>query len=207
MRVLLRFVFSVFTLLFLTACQESQTSKPYVMNGQHVKSRTNSVAFKTKDHALNRKNKIQMAEIEANTKLEVAKLELTKAVQIAKINSETKKVVAKEATVTSIEVSKIDSTTRDKESMINLYMTLGVVVTFIIMMFIWFTHKKKSLELQAKIEKNRLRHEFAMKEKELQEKRMHKVLDLAISGQLPQELQQDFIKSISQNDTKIIELN
>ena len=187
-----------------TACQESGNSRPYVMNEDKNGVNQRSLAFQTQDKALDRKNKLEMAEIVAKSKLEVAKIESNKAVQIATIDSVTKKDMAKQSATTTLEISKIESTTKDKESMTNLYIALGAILAILIAMFLWYANKKKSLELQARMEENRLKHEFSMKEKELQESRIQKVLDLAISGQLPQEVQQDFIRSLTNQDTKLI---
>ena len=191
------------TLFFLSACQETNKSRPYIMNQKGVNP--NSLAYVTQDKALDRKNKIEMAQIAANSKIEVAKVESKKAVEIAKIDSTTQKDVTKQTTKTTLEISKMDTQTKDKQSMINLYIAISVIIALLVGMFLWYRHKKKSLEIKAKLEENRLKHELMIKEKELQEQRIQKVLDLAISGQLPEELQKDFITAITQQDKRLIE--
>ena len=203
MNFFLKSILLLMALLFLSACQETNRSRPYLMNQKGVNP--NSLAYVSQDKALDRQNKIEMAKISANLKLEVAKLESKKAVEIAKIDSATKKDVTQQTAKTTLEISKMDTQTKDKHSMINLYIALGIIIALLLGIVLWYRHKKKSLEVKEKLEENRLKHELAIKEKELQEQRIQKVLDLAISGQLPQELRKDFLNALTQQDTKIIE--
>ena len=191
--------------VLFSSCEENKNSRPYLMSEQKSGVNPNSLAYQTQDKALDRKNRIEMAEIEAKSKVEVAKIESQKAVQIATIDSVTKKDVSKETAGATVEISKVDAQTKEKQSLINLYIAIGVIFAALIAMFLWYSSKKKSLEVKARLEENRLRHEFAMKEKELQEQRIQKVLELAISGQLPPEIQKDFIKSLTNQESKLIE--
>jgi len=197
-------------IVILNACQDSNSSRPYIIN-KKIGVNPNSLAYKTQDKALDRKNKIQMAQIVANSQLEVAKIESVKAVKIAKIKSQTQKDITKQTASSNIEISKIDSKTKDKESMITLYIALGFLLSLTIGFILWYSHKKKVLEIQVKLEEKRLQHALAIKEKELQETRIQKVLELAISGELPPEIQKDFIHSLTYQDqtnkTKLIESN
>ena len=193
------------TLLALTACQETKNSKPRIMNSYIGGTNPNSVAFKAKDNALERENRVKMAEIKANSQIAIAKIESTKAVSVAKIDNETKKDIATKTATTTLAVTKLDTKTKENQSMINLYIALGFLLALVVAIVLWFMHKKKTLELKAKLEENRLKHELEIKEKELQEQRVQKVLDLAISGQLSPEIQKDIIYSITQNSSKLIE--
>ena len=197
----------VVVITLFTACQgnNSTNNRSLITYGQKNGVNPNSLAYRSHDKVLDRQNKIDMAQIEANSKLEVAKIESKKAVEIAKIDSVTKKDVSKQEAQKSIEISKIDSLTRDKENMIKLYIAIGAIIVAFIGIFVWFHHKRKSLELQMKVEDNRLKHQLMIKEKELQEERIQKVLDLAISGKLPPELQKDFIASLTHQNSKLIE--
>jgi uncharacterized lipoprotein YehR (DUF1307 family) len=202
---LLKLNWILILVVLFTACEESKNSKPYLMNGGKNATNPNSLAYQTQDKALDRKNRIEMAEIEAKTKLEVAKIDSRKAVEIATIDSFTKKDVAKQTTGATVEISKVDAQTKDKQSLMNLYIAIGVIFAALIAMLLLYTSKKKSLEIKARLEENRLRHEFAMREKELQEQRIQKVLDLAISGKLPPDIQKEFISSLTNQDRKLIE--
>lgn len=203
MKYILKTTLLLASVLLFSACQETNKSKPYLINQKGVNP--NSLAYVSQDKALERKNKIEIAKIDANSKIEMAKIESDKAVTIAKIDSATQKDVKEKSLQTELEISKIDMQNKDKQRMINFYIAIGVILTLLLGIFLWYRHKKKSLEVKEKLEENRLKHELAIKEKELQEQRMQKVLDLAISGQLPQELQQDFINSLTQQENKFIE--
>lgn len=188
-------------LMLFTACQENKNSKPYLINGQNP----NSLAYKNQEKDLDRKNKVEIAQIAAKSKLEVAEVESKKAIEIATIESYAKKDIAKDTALASVEISKMDTQTKDKQSMITLYIAIGVIFTLLVMIFLWYRNKKKSLEMQIKLQQSRLEHEFAMKEKELQEQRIQKILDFAISGQLAPEVQKEIISSITNQDKKLLE--
>jgi len=206
MKIIIKISIIILTSMLLTGCQEGKGSKPYLKDGYiGAGVNPNSAAFKAKDNALERENRIKMAEIEANSKIEIAKIESSKAVEVAKIDSEVKKEIAQKTATTTLEVTKIDSQTKEKESMVNLYIALGFLAALIIGIFLWFRHKRQALEVKTKLEEQRLRQELAIKEKELQEQRIQKVLELAISGKLPQEMQQEVISSLTQPETKVID--
>jgi len=210
MKQIFKVILFLIMIVILNACQDTNSSRPYIMNKKEGVN-PHSLAYKTVDKALDRKNKIQMAQIVANSQLEVAKIESVKAVQIAKINSQTQKDVTKQTVSSNIEISKIDSKVKDKESMVILYIALGLLLVLTIGFILWYSHKKKVLEIQSKLEEKKLQHALAIKEKELQEARVQKVLELAISGQLPPEMQKEFIHSLTYqeqtNKSKLIESN
>jgi hypothetical protein len=179
--------------LVISACGENSSKKPYIMGSQQGVN-TNSIAFKAKDNALNRENKIELAKIQASTKLEVAKIESTKAVNIAQIQSQTTQVV-----------SQMDKQTKEKQSDNNLYIAIGGIMVILVGIILWYRHKRKSLEVEVKLEENRLKHEIELKDKELKEQRIHKVFELAMSGQLPPEVQQEVLHSLTRPESKLIE--
>jgi hypothetical protein len=196
----------ILTLLSFNACQDSNSSKPY-LKGAYIANgvNANSAEFKAKESALERENRVKMAEIQANSKIEIAKIESVKAQEVAKIDSDVKKDIAEKTAKTTLEVTKLDKQTKEHQSMINLYIAIGFLLALVIGIILWFRHKRQALEFQTKIEENRLKHELEIKEKELQEQRIQKVLDLAISGHLPQEMQKEVISSLTHSKAKEIE--
>jgi len=196
----------VLTLMLLSGCQEGKNSKPYLKNGYiGAGVNPNSAAFKAKESTLDRENKIKMAEIEANSKIEIAKIESMKALNVAKIDSEAKKEIAQKTATVTLETTKLDTQTKEHQNMITLYIAVGFLVALLIAVILWFRYKRQALELQTKLEEQRLQQELEIKDKELQEQRIQKVLDLAISGQLPQEMQKEVINSLTKPETKVIE--
>ena len=195
----------IITIFTLSACNESKGSKPYLKDGYIGGSNPNSVAFKAKDNALERETKVKMAEIQANSKIEIAKIESTKAVKVAQIDSAAKKDIAQQTATTTLEVTKLDTQTKEQQNMVNLYIAIGFLIALLIAIVLWFRHKQQALEVKTRLEENRLRHELEIKDKELHEQRIQKVLDLAISGQLPQEMQKEVINSLTQPAIKVIE--
>ncbi len=183
-----------FSLLF-TACGENSHQKPYIM-GSHQGVNPNALALKAKEGALQRKNKIELAKIQADTTLAVAKIESKKAVKIAQLKSKTTQVV-----------SQMDKQTKEKQSDNNLYIAIGAILLLLVGIILWFQHKRKSLEVKANLEEHRLKHELELKEKELKEQRIQKVLELAASGKLDPEVQQEVLHSLTRPESKLIELN
>ncbi len=181
--------------LFLSACGENSHQKPYIMGG-HQGTNVNSIAFKAKDNALGRKNKIELAKIQAESKLAVAKIESKKAISIAQIKGQTQQVV-----------SQMDKQTKEKQSDNNLYIAIGLIGVLLLGIFLWYQHKRKSLEVKAQLEEHRRNHELELKEKELKEQRIQKILELAASGKLDPEVQQEVLHSLTRPESKIIELN
>ena len=185
----------VLTLILLSGCQEGKNSKPYLKNGYiGAGVNPNSAAFKSKENTLERENKIKMAEIEANSKIEIAKIESMKALNVAKIDNEAKKEIAQKTATVTLETTKLDTQTKEHQTMITLYIAVGFLVALLIAVILWFRYKRQALELQTKLEEQRLKQELEMK-----------VLDLAISGQIPQEMQKEVINSLTKPEIKVIE--
>jgi hypothetical protein len=201
------FIIFFYVVLTLSGCQE--TTKTASLMGDNKKDTTkvnpNSLVYTSKDKAQERINKIELAKIDAQAKIEVAKIKSKKDLEIAKIDAGTKKVVADKNAMTLIEKAKMEIQAMKEGNKTKMIMAIvfGVVMLFAILL--WYLHKRKSLDLQAKIEAERLLHEKELKEKELQEQRLHKVLDMAVAGKLPQEIQKEVISAITNNNKKLIE--
>ena len=135
------------------------------------------------------------SKIQADTTLAVAKIESKKAVQIAQLESQTTQVV-----------SKMDKQTKEKQSDNNLYIAIAALLLLLVGIILWYQHKRKSLEVKAQLEEHKLKHELELKEKELKEQRIQKVLELAASGKLDPEVQQEVLHSLTRPESKIIEL-
>ncbi len=185
----------VLTLTLLSGCQEGNNSKPYLKNGYiGAGVNPNSAAFKSKENTLERENKIKMAEIEANSKIEIAKIESMQALNVAKIDNEAKKEIAQKTATVTLETTKLDTQTKEHQTMITLYIAVGFLVALLIAVILWFRYKRQALEFQTKLEEQRLKQELEMK-----------VLDLAISGQIPQEMQKEVINSLTKPEIKVID--
>jgi len=205
MNYILKLILLTLIIFSFSACQETSNTRPYMLNGKKAGVNPNSMAYLTEDKALDRNNRIKMAEIQANSQVAVAKVELNKAVKVAKINSDTTKDVTKQTAVTTLAVTELDKKIKEQQIMANLYIYIATLVAIVIGFLLWYRHKKKSLDFKIKLEENRLNHELELKDKELKEQRIQKILDLAISGQLPAEIQQEVIYSLTRPESKLIE--
>ena len=101
----------------------------------------------------------------------------------------------------------MDKQAKEKQSDNNLYIAIGMIGVLLLGIFLWYQHKRKSLEVKANLEEHRLKHELELKERELKEQRIHKILELASSGKLDPEVQQEVLHSLTRPESKIIELS
>ena len=182
-------VLILLTVVFFGACQSDSVKNARLMGQQNPKS----VVAKAKESALERKNKIELAKIDAQTKIEVEKIKANKDVEVTKLKTQTQKELGIRTAATQLELKKIDAK-REKE---NSYLKVIVAVFFglivLIILYVWSKHKKKKLELEILLEKERLIHNKELKERELQEQRLHKMIDLAADGKLPKEFEEKLL--------------
>ncbi len=160
----------------------------------------NSITAKAKQNALDRKNKIELAKIEAKTKIEVEKIKADKDLKVAKLQTQTQKELGLKTAQTQVELKKIDAKTKEESSYILLLIALifGAILLFIF--YLWYRHKKRVAEIEILLEKERLVHQKELKEREYQEQRLHKMIDLAAEGKLPPEIQKNLLLHL--NDSK-----
>jgi len=207
------FLLSLIFLTFLTGCQNNDSKAYPYMSRQsgtidlvHEKGvNPNSLAYKANDKAKDRENKIELSKIDAQTKIKLEKIKSENSLKIAQLNAQTKKEIAKGDTLTRLETSKLDILKQKESDKMNLYITLATLLVVLIALYLFYLNNKNKRKLEDKINQERLRHERELKEREHQEQRLHKMIDLAVDGKLPPEMQNEIILSISNNSTKAIE--
>ncbi len=217
MKLLLIFIVS---LMLFSGCQSGSNSVGYLpLKGSNITQKQgvnpNSPARVAKEKALDRHTQLEISKVNAQAKIEVAKIDSIKELNVAKIDS------IKEVNITSIttasqteiavqnagislEMSKIEAGIQDKDRQMRFYIAILVAVIFLIALLFWYINKQKALQVQAEFERERLKQDLLIKERELQEQKILKVMDLAIHGKLPQNLQKDLIDSITQPKNNFI---
>jgi Flp pilus assembly protein TadB len=199
------YIFLIPILFLVLGCQE-QNNKPKLLHKNDVtKVNPNSLYHLSKDKALERQNKLEIAKIQAQAKVETEKIKAQKDIEVAKVTTQAQKEITTKTATTNLEMSKIEAQTKEKQSQVSLYIAILFVLVILLALFLWYKHKKKTLEIKEKLEAQRLEHQKALKEREFQEQRIHKVLELAADGKLPKEVQKDVIASITKTTNPTIE--
>lgn len=194
-------LFITSALLFvLVGCQDSSDtrSKIHLMNQQKTGVNPNSLAYRASNAQQDRENKLKLSKIEADTKIEIAKIKSQNQLQIAQVNADVQKNVAKQDATATLEKTKIEALTKKDEIYSSFYITLAVIMFLSIVVYFLYLNNKKNRELKDKLHKEELEHEKLLKEREFNEKRLHKVLELVENGKLSLELEKDVIASIIQ---------
>jgi uncharacterized membrane protein YhiD involved in acid resistance len=198
-------VFGIFTLfLIFVGCQDNSKDKVRLM-GQEKSS---YIYSQSTENEKNRQNQVKISNIDAKTKIEIAKIEAENKALIAKLEAATSKEVAKTDSTTKIQTAVIDSSVKKDGIKSTTYIAIAIIVLLIIALFIFYFNSKKNRELKAKLNKEKIDKDILIHERELTEKRFHKILDLVGEGKLSEEVEQDVIKSLTNPvglDTKTIE--
>jgi len=200
----------IFALLFI-GCQNNNNKSSLPSNNTLAYKQgvnPNSLANKSQEKAFERHTQIEVSKINANAQIEVAKINSKKDVEVSKIETDVqkeiakediqvKKEIAKETAINSIEISKIEAQKSAHSEKMTLYMVIVLAVITLIGIILWYLQNRKKTLITAEHEKERLKQELLIKERELEEQKIIKIMDLAIHGQLPQNLQKDLIDSIT----------
>ncbi|WP_297439871.1 hypothetical protein [Sulfurimonas sp.] len=195
----------IFILIFVfLGCQENTKEKVHLMGAQ----KNSYIYSPANENDKNRKNQVKISNINAKTKIEIAKIEAENKALIAKLEAATSQEVAKTDSKTKIQTAVIDSSVKKDGIKSTTYIAIAIIILLIIALFIFYFNSKKNRELKAKLNKEKIDKDILIHERELTEKRFHKILDLVGEGKLSEEVEQDVIKSLTNpkgSDTKIIE--
>ena len=193
-----------------TACQEGNHTRDITLLNA-TKEQNKELQNKLKEKELERKNKLELQKLNAQTKIEIAKIESTSKLEIAKIDSQTKKDVANTDATTTIEKSKIESLTKKEDITYKLYITLAVIFVVLIALVLLYFNNKRNRELKNKLHKEQLEHELRVREREHEEQRLQKMLDLVGEGKLAPHLQEQVVLTLTngtktQDDSEVVTL-
>jgi hypothetical protein len=206
-----KLILSLLIILLITGCQDNspykQKNTPSVMGMYHEGVNPNSLAKISASKAKDRLNKIELSKIDAKTKIEIAKINSTSQIKIAEVQAEAKKEVAKTDSTTKIKTSQIDAISKKDDIANQLYITMAIIAAILMALILLYLNNKKNRELKNKLHKETLEHERLLKEKEHNEQRLHKMLELVGKGKLPSEVEEEIILSITQSKqtTNVIE--
>lgn len=203
------FLFFILT-IFITGCQQEGSSYPFMLNTYKLTSNEgvnlNSLAYKSEEASKNRENRLKKSEIDANAKIEIAKIESESKLKIAKVNAEVKKEVVHTTSKTKIKTSEIDSRTKKEEIESQLYVAIALIILVMLALILLYFNSKKNRELKIQLQQEELAHAKELREREFEETRMHKMLELIAEGKLSNEMEQEVILALTQPKTTTIEM-
>ncbi|MEA2098846.1 MAG: hypothetical protein U9P72_01815 [Campylobacterota bacterium] len=192
-------LFSLLLILSFSACQDSKFKENKetisIIGGKGVNP--NSLAYRSANDQKNRENKVEISKIDSNTKIEIAKIESNNQLLIAKVNANTQKEVAKTDSTTKIQTSQIDALTKKDDIQSNLYITITIILALVIAVYLLYLNNKKNRELKNKLHQDKLKHEQMLKEREHEENRLHKMLELVEKGKLSPDMEAEVISSLT----------
>ncbi len=190
----------LFMLLMFTGCTQNDTQQRVSLMGE----KSTALELKNADKQQDRLNKLELSKIEASTKIELEKIKSQNQLQIAKLNATTQTQIAQTDSQTKIQTSQLDAKTQKENMQYMVYIVIAVIVVIIVALILLYLNSKKSRELQKKLHEEKLKHERILKEKEFEEQRLHKVLELVAEGKLPKNIQEEVILSISKPKKKTL---
>lgn len=196
---------AILALFLILGCQNSSNEKVKLM-GDKKNSSKPYIYDKSLENEKDRQNSIELSNINAKTKIEIAKIQAENQVLIAQLQAKTSKEVADTDAKTKITTAQIDSTVKAEGIKSTTYIAIAIIAVIIIALILFYLSSKKNRELKAKLHKEEMDKDILIHERELTEKRLHKMLELVGEGKLSTEMEQEVIKSLTMTPTnKIIE--
>jgi ABC-type multidrug transport system fused ATPase/permease subunit len=202
----MRLIGSVLIVSFLfLGCQEGSNHHASLLGDQKKNDTKNVLRYKNEQRAKELQNKLEISKIEAQTKIEVAKVQSQNQLKIAQVKAVTDKDIAKYDYEAKVKTSEIDARTTKETMRYMVYIAGGFFIVFLIWLFFHYLSTKRKRELERQMHEQRLRHEQFLKERELEEQRVHKLLDLLGDGKIPENMQKEVIQKIApSNKRKLI---
>ena len=204
------FVLFFLVSVFVIGCQQENTTHPFMLNSYKTTSNEgvnpNSLAYRSEEASKIRENGLKKSEIDANAKIEIAKIESDSKLKIAKVNAEVKKEVVHTTSQTKIKTSEIDSRNKKEEIQSQLYITIAFILLVMVILILLYFNSKKNRELKIRLQQEELAHARDLREREFEETRMHKMLELVAEGKLNNEMETEVILALTQSKTTTIEM-
>ena len=193
-------IFSLFTIFLLSGCQQqSGYSNHHVAllnSSDDTKEKNYSLGYRIDDKQKERETRLELSKIKANTQIEIEKIRSENQLKIAQVQANTTKDVAHTNYKAKVETSKIDALTKKEDTMVIIYITIAVTIILIFGMALLYFNNKKERELKNKLLQDQLRHEEMLREKERQEQRLLKLIELAGDKKLSPKMEEAIILSL-----------
>ncbi|NPA65876.1 MAG: hypothetical protein GXO11_03240 [Epsilonproteobacteria bacterium] len=209
---MVKYIFLFITpILFFSGCQEGTQHTNSSLKLLHQEKRQfnpNNMIAKNTEKYKDRKTQLEVAKIDANARIESEKIRSHNQMQIAKIQAENNNKIAQIDSKTKIETTKIEVEAQKENAKYFIYLGIALIILFLIALILFYLNSKRKRELQQQIHLERLRHEEILKDRELEERRLHKMLELLGEGKLPEHVEKDVVAVLtstsSESSTKVL---
>jgi len=191
---MLKYIFYIFLLVAFSGCQDIKQSE------SQVKVFGNNNLFKNSTKEAEIKNRLEIKKLETQAKVEIAKIQSNSQLEIAKINSKTSKDIANTDADVKIKTTKLDVEALKTKSKITLYIAIAFAVVLIIAIIVFYLNSKKNRELKEKLHLKEMEH----KQRELEEKRLHKMLDLIADGKISKDVEKEVLLTMTRSNIKLL---
>jgi len=201
------YLFVVLVIVAFSGCNEGKSSEKISLLGGADTTRVNpnNLAKISSDKNRERKSRLELSKIQAEAKIKIAQIQTQGELKIAKLNAKTQQEIAKANAETKIKTSKLDVSTRKETMQYTVYIVIAVVLFLIIALYFLYLNGKKNRELKKALQEAQFIHERDLREKEFEERRIHKILDMVSEGKLPASVKKEVILSLSAPQNKVIE--
>jgi len=191
--------------LFVNGCSDSNEQQKKVKLLGEKRVNPNSMQYLATDKDKERKNKVALSKIETDAKIKIAEIDSKNRLTIAKLNADVQKKIAETDAQTKVQTTQLELKVREQNQRYMIYIAIMFILLLVIALILLYFNSKKNRENQRKLQEERLKHEQFLREKELEEQRFHKIMDMAAAGKLPETIEKDVILSISQPKNNLID--
>ena len=198
----------LFVLFFFSGCQEGVHTKQKIslLNEptQTYGVNPNSVAVQSFEKEKQRQNQLELSKMEAQAKVKIAQIESQNKEKIAKINAQTQQKIAEADVQVQLAKTQLEAKTSKETRKYFIYGGIVAVVILLLAIYLFVKNAEKNREHQRQLHEDKLRHEQFLKEKELEQERMHKILELASDGKLPESVGAEILLTLAKPESKLI---
>jgi len=182
--------------VFIAGCGETY-QKPKILGENSKKEYAKNILS-----TYNKKD-IKTDKLEAQTKKEIAMIEMKKTIETEKIKAQKELQIAKIQKDKELEKSKLELEVKKEENSITKTAIIMVSLLSLALLFLLFYLFSKRQETKIAIEREKIKAQKELKEKELKAKMAEKLIEAIANGKLTKE-QEDKLISLA-NGKNIIE--
>jgi cytochrome c-type biogenesis protein CcmH/NrfG len=164
----------------------------------------NSVAVQSFEKEKQRQNQLELSKIEAQAKVQIAQIESQNKEKIAKINAQAQQKIAEADVQVQLAKTQLEAKTSKETREYFIYGGIVAVLIILLAIYLFVKNAQKNREHQRQLHEDKLRHEQFLKEKELEQERMHKILELASDGKLPESVGAEILLTLAKPESKLI---
>ena len=188
----------IMTAVVFISCGNDNTQQPYLIGQKPAdQKRVYTVSGQKVDSA------VTIAEIEAETQKEIAKINKERDLELQKVEEDTKRIELKTQNELALKEHNLSTFVQEGDYALKkstlIIIALSLTALFVLSFYIF----KKRREDRLKMHQEELEKEMYLREKELQVKMAEKILDTIASGKLSKEDEQHLLSTLDKTNPGI----